>query len=132
VVLDGLRPALGKDGALIVVDHVGRLELIVRQLARRATEGGGPLVLSTAEGLQPTVVSDKHKVLEGVVIAPAAAVTEAAVEFAAAYERRTAEAPGDQALLVFYALRRALHGGQGEPDPTLLRISGGQLVAATR
>lgn len=133
-VLAPLLPKLGPKTALIVPDHLARVELVVRQLVRAghspSPEGAdGPLVLTTGEGASPAIVGDGHEVLDGLWIAPAALVSEAANAFVDAYADAQGEPPGDQALLVFYALRRAMLGeGASHLDAGVARVEGGRLV----
>lgn len=127
--------ALRGDAALLVPDTLARSEQVVRQLARagRMPAHGdvpGLMVLTTAEGLSPQGLSVGHDVLEGVWVAPAAARGADASAFEAAYTRLQGEAPGDQGLLVFYALQQAISGrpGAGAGQTTVTRIQGGRLV----
>jgi ABC-type branched-subunit amino acid transport system substrate-binding protein len=134
-ILAPIMPALKKGAALLVPDHLSRVELLVRQLARAgrvpSVDGSdGALVLSTAEGASPAALKPGSEVLEGLWLAPAAAETAEAQAFVQAYTAGQGEPPGDQALLVFQALRRAV-GGSGDVAvrPTLMRVHRGKLVA---
>jgi ABC-type branched-subunit amino acid transport system substrate-binding protein len=130
-----IMAALRGDAALLVPDTLARTEMIVRQLARagRMPAHGdvpGLVVLSTAEGLSPQGLEQGRDVLEGVFVAPAAARGPASAEFEAAYARLQGEPPGDQGLLVFYAVQHAITGqpGPGAGRTTLTRVQGGRLV----
>jgi len=127
--------ALREDTALLVPDTLARAEMVVRQLARagRMPAHGdvpGLVVLTTAEGLSPQGLSVGHDVLDGVWVAPAAARGPESAEFEAAYARLQGEPPGDQGLLVFYALQQAITGqpGPGAGRTTVTRVQGGRLV----
>jgi len=129
-----ILPALTRNAALIVPDHISRVELIVRQLARLGqpprtdASEAGVLVFSTAEGLSEASLAQGHEVLDGLWVAPAASWIGEAADFARAFRERQGEPPSDQALLVFFALRRALQETPGE-GAKALRIAGGQLVS---
>lgn len=134
-VVNPVMTALRSDAALLVPDTLARAEMIVRQLARagRMPAHGdvpGLVVLTTAEGLSPQGLSVGHDVLDGVWVAPAAARGLESAEFEAAYARLQGEPPGDQGLLVFYALEQAITGqpGPGAGRTTLTRVQGGRLV----
>jgi hypothetical protein len=90
----------------------------------------GLVVLTTAEGLAPATLTAGRDVLEGVWVAPAAARGPEAAEFEAAFTRLQGEPPGDQGLLVFYALQQAITGqpGPGAGRTTVTRVQGGLLV----
>jgi ABC-type branched-subunit amino acid transport system substrate-binding protein len=127
--------ALRDDSALLVPDTLARAELVVRQLARAGRmpahdDVPGLMVLTTAEGLSPQGLSQGHDVLEGVWVAPAAARGPEAQAFETAYARLQGEPPGDQGLLVFYALQQAITGqpGPGAGRTTVTRVQGGRLV----
>jgi ABC-type branched-subunit amino acid transport system substrate-binding protein len=127
--------ALSGDAALLVPDTLSRTELVVRQLARagRMPAHGdvpGLMVMTTAEGLSPQGLHQGNDVLEGVWVAPAAARGPAAAAFETAYARLQGEPPGDQGLLVFYALQQAITGqpGPGAGRTTITRVQGGRLV----
>lgn len=134
-VVNPVMTALRSDAALLVPDTLARAEMIVRQLARagRMPAHGdvpGLVVLTTAEGLSPQGLSVGHDVLDGVWVAPAAARGLESAEFEAAYARLQGEPPGDQGLLVFYALEQAITGqpGPGAGRITITRVQGGRLV----
>jgi ABC-type branched-subunit amino acid transport system substrate-binding protein len=141
-VLDSVMPALSSDAALLVADHLPRTEGVVRQLLRSgkvpARESAtGLWVMTTAEGTDPDLVARAGDVLEGVWASPVAAIGADAQAFADAYAAREGALPGDQALLVFYAVRRAVAGSAMvlETDAPLVRFQGGAIVqetAATR
>jgi ABC-type branched-subunit amino acid transport system substrate-binding protein len=127
--------ALRGNAALLVPDTLARAEMVVRQLARAGRmpahgEVPGLVVLTTAEGLSPQGLSAGHDVLDGVWVAPAAARGPESAEFEAAYARLQGEPPGDQGLLVFYALQQAITGqpGPGAGRTTVTRVQGGRLV----
>lgn len=129
-----LLPALRRGAAVLLPDHVSRVELIVRQLARSGkaprpiADDEGAFVLSTAEGLSERALGPGHEILAGLWVAPTAVSDGAASEFATAYRERQGEPPGDQSLLVFFALRKAITGVGGE-GAQVMRIEGGRLVA---
>ncbi len=107
--LGGLRPG----GALLVPDHLTRLESVLRQLIRldRAPSASGKegvMVLSTAEGASEDVLLDGRKVFAEVWIAPAAWGSDRSSSFERQYREAEGTAPGDQALLVYQAFVRAL------------------------
>jgi ABC-type branched-subunit amino acid transport system substrate-binding protein len=127
-------PALRKNAALIVPDHLSRVELLVRQLSRSGrppSDPDGALVLSTAEGASPVTLRKANDALDGLWVAPAAAETADSRAFVQAYTAAQGEPPGDQALLVFQALQRALGGG-ADPSahPLLMRVERGKLVSS--
>ncbi len=133
-----LMTALNSDAALVVPDTLTRAELVVRQVARAGRmpardDVPGLMVLTTAEGASPSTLSRARDVLEGVWVAPAAARGPEAEAFEAAYETMQGERPGDQGLLVFYALQQAITGrpGPGAGQTTLTRVVGGRLVVQT-
>lgn len=127
-------PALGKGAALLVPDHLSRVELIVRQLARAGLSpspdaSAGPVVLSTAEGVTADALGTGHEVLEGLWVCPVAVEHDVAASFVAAFTRAEGRPPDDQALLVYYALRQALLGDSGgNLRPAVGRIQGGRIV----
>jgi ABC-type branched-subunit amino acid transport system substrate-binding protein len=130
-----IMAALRGDAALLVPDTLARTDMVVRQLARsgRMPAHGdvpGLVVLTTAEGLSPQGLEQGRDVLEGVFVAPAAARGPESAEFEAAYARLQGEPPGDQGLLVFYALQHAITGqpGPGAGRTTVTRVQGGRLV----
>ena len=132
-VLLPIFPAFAKGTALLVPDHLSRVELVVRQLIRAgqppAATAAGLLVLTTGEGADPATLERGRKVFDHVRIAPAAAPTAAATDFVDAYRSAEGEPPGDQALLVFHAFRRALVGDASSTRPVVLKIADGQLTA---
>ncbi len=127
--------ALRSSSALIIPDTLARTELVVRQLARSGRipahdDVPGLMVLATAEGITPQGLSRAGAVLDGVWVVPVAPRGPAAAGFVGAYARQQGEPPGDQALLVFYALEQAI---TGQPGPlagraTVTRVQGGRLV----
>ncbi len=131
--------ALRSETALLVPDTLARTELLVRQLARSGRmpahdDVPGLMVLTTAEGVDPEGLARARDVLEGVWVVPAAARGPEADAFSAAYVRLQGSPPGDQALLLFYALSQAI-GGQpssaaGQATPT--RVQGGRLVVQSQ
>lgn len=128
-----LLPALNDKAALLVPDHVSRVELLVRQLARSGrppTLDGkeGALILSTAEGASPAALGAGHEILENLWVSPTAAESEDTEAFVQAYLEQEGEPPGDQALLVYWALRRALLGSSGRAKARALAVQGGRLV----
>jgi ABC-type branched-subunit amino acid transport system substrate-binding protein len=134
-VVNPVMTALHGNAALLVPDTLARAEMVIRQLARAgrmpAREGvPGLVVLTTAEGLAPATLAAGRDVLEGVWVAPAAARGPEAAEFEAAFTRLQGEPPGDQGLLVFYALQQAITGqpGPGAGRTTVTRVQGGLLV----
>lgn len=107
--LGGLRAG----GAVIVPDHVTRLESVVRQMIRldrspSADGSEGVMVLSTAEGVSQTQLIDDRKVLSEVWIAPTAWTSDGTADFEQAFLDAEGHPPGDQELLVFRAFERAL------------------------
>lgn len=132
-VLLSIFPAFGKGTALLVPDHLSRVELVVRQLVRAghppASSGAGLLVLTTGEGADPATLAKGRKVFDHVRIAPSAAPTAASTEFVDAYRSAEGEPPGDQALLVFHAFRRALVGDATSTRPVVLTITDGRLTS---
>lgn len=133
-VLDPVRAEL-KRGALIIPDQIGRVELIVRQLARdgftveRPKQPGLP-ILSTGEGIGPDALATGHEILEGVLLAPVAWPTPDAAAFADTYATMEGEPPSDQAWLVWRAVARAWSGAeQATPAAAVLRVESGRLVA---
>jgi ABC-type branched-subunit amino acid transport system substrate-binding protein len=131
-----MLPALHRGAALLIPDHISRVELLVRQLARSGkppTAADGPLVLSTVEGTQAESLGPGHEVLTGLWVAPVAAESAATRRFVEAYTEAQGEPPGDQALLVYYALQQALTGAVVDAK-AVLRIEagqGGRLVPAS-
>ena len=122
-----LLPALTKGAVLMVPDHVARVELLVRQLARSGSNAA--VVMTTAEGAGPDAFGRGHEVMDGLWVAPAAAEGAATRAFVRAYGEAQNEPPGDQALLVFYALRRALLGeAAGGAAAAVVRVEDGRLV----
>lgn len=133
-VLDPVRAGL-KSAAIVIPDQIGRVELVVRQLARdgfvveRPKQAGVP-ILSTAEGIGPEALGGGHEVLDGVLVAPVAWPTADAAGFADAYAAMEGAPPGDQAWLVWRAVSRAWTGGElAPPAAAVLRVEGGRLVA---
>ncbi len=127
--------ALRSETALLVPDTLVRTEMLVRQLARSGRmpahdDVPGLMVLTTAEGVDPQGLSDAHDVLEGVWVVPAAARGPQLDAFEHAYAQLQGSPPGDQALLLFYALQQALLGrpGPAAGTATLTRVQGGRLV----
>ena len=134
-VLGPIMTALSPDAALLVADHLPRTETIIRQLLRSGkvpARGASPglYVLATAEGTDPGIVAAAPDVFEGVWASPVAAIDEPARLFADAYAARQGELPSDQALLVFYALRRAMASSASalETAAPLVRFSEGMIV----
>lgn len=132
-VLAPLFPALGRKTALLVPDHLRRVELLLRQLTRSArpasqTAAEGLLVLSTAEGSEPKTVRAMGAALEHLYVCPAAVVGKGAEAFGDAYQASQGEPPGDQALLVFYALQSALVARSTKPRARVRRVEEGELV----
>ncbi len=130
--------ALRGKAALLVPDSLSRTELVVRQVARAGRvpahdDVPGVLVLTTAEGISAQTLSRARDVLEGVFIAPAAARGPQIEPFVSAFTAMQGEAPGDQALLLFYALQHAILGrpGPGAGVTTVTRVAGGRLVVQT-
>lgn len=123
-----LLGALGAGGAVIVPDHVTRLESVVRQLIRvdrapSADGADGVMVLSTAEGASQTALIDDRKVLSEVWIAPSAWTSEGTADFEQAFLDAEGHPPGDQELLVFRAFERALApSAEGLPTVTLAHV----------
>lgn len=123
-----LLGALGAGGAVIVPDHVTRLESVVRQLIRvdrapSADGADGVMVLSTAEGVSQTGLIDDRKVLSEVWIAPSAWTSEGTADFEQAFLDAEGHPPGDQELLVFRAFERALApSAEGLPTVTLAHV----------
>lgn len=128
-------PYVSQGAPVIVLDQVQRAELVIRELARFGAEpretgrsdGAGALVMSTAEGLSGAALGRGHEVLEGLWVAPVAAPSSATERFVVEYTARQGEGPSDQALLVYYAVRRAL-SGQPAPPARALMIRGGAVV----
>jgi ABC-type branched-subunit amino acid transport system substrate-binding protein len=131
-VLLPVMPALGKGTALVVPDHMTRVEGIVRQLVRSgappAAPSSGLLVLTTGEGAEPAALERGRKVFDEVLVAPVAAPTAATDDFVDAYRSAEGAPPGDQALLVYFAFRRALVGDASPSRATVLEIHDGRLV----
>ncbi len=128
-----LQPVLGKLGtgsAVIIGDAMPRVDLVVRQLQRLGVavdrpDAPGVLVATTGEGLDHRALGSG---LEGVLIAPAAALDPRTADFARVYERREGVPPGDQALLVWRALDAAVHDDRTARRPDLVRVQGGAVV----
>lgn len=120
----GLRPG----GAVVVPDHITRLETVVRQMIRidRAPSASGKegvMVLSTAEGASAQALIDARKVLSEVWVAPTAWATDGTAGFEQAFLDAEGRPPGDQELLVFQALRQAMRSTEaGKPSPTLVHV----------
>lgn len=123
--LGGLRSG----GAVIVPDHLSRLESVVRQLIRldlapSASGEEGVMVLSTAEGASAHALIDARKILAEVWIAPTAWSSDGTAEFEQAYLDAEGQPPGDQELLVYKALERALQPTDpGPPRLTLAHVA---------
>lgn len=137
-ILNPVMTALRDDAALLVPDTLARGELLLRQLARAgklAARGDEPglMVLTTAEGIEPSTLRDGRDVLEGVWVAPAGPRGSFTETFESAYQARQGVLPGDQAILVYHALVHAVTGqpGPGAGQVTRLRIEGGQLVGGS-
>jgi ABC-type branched-subunit amino acid transport system substrate-binding protein len=130
-VLAPLQPAFRDGTALLVPDHMNRVELVVRQLHRSghppAAPDAGLLVLTTGEGADAAALERGRKVFDELRMAPTAVPTDAAAAFVEAYRLAEGERPGDQALLVFYAFRRALLGDTAGAVARVLRVESGQL-----
>jgi ABC-type branched-subunit amino acid transport system substrate-binding protein len=135
-VLSPVMTSLQPSTAVLVADHLPRTEMLVRQLLRSGKmpargSAAGMMVMTTAEGTDPKIVSDAPDVFEGVWASPvAAAVGPEAEAFAATFIAHQGVAPDDQALLVYYAMRRALTGApQTDPGPApLVRFEEGRVV----
>lgn len=116
------------DVAVFIPDQLGRMELVVRQLAR-AGVGKNAVVFTTGEGFAAENLGRGHEVLSGVYVAPAAWPTPDAAAFAAEYLAREGHDPGDQAWLVYRAVAAAWGGGRiAPPAAAVLRVEGGRLV----
>ena len=122
--LGGLRPG----GAVLVPDHVSRLESVVRQLIRldrapSASGKEGAMVLSTAEGASAQGLIDTRKILAEVWIAPTAWGSDATAGFEQAFLDAEGRPPGDQELLVHRALQRAMRSSDtGVPSLPLVHV----------
>lgn len=132
-VLAPLFPALGRKTALIVPDHLRRVELLLRQLTRSGRAAApaaseGLLVLSTAEGAEPKTVRSMGAALDHLYVCPPALVAKGAEAFADGYQAAQGEPPGDQALLVFYALESAATGRSTKPKARVRRVEEGEFV----
>ncbi len=119
--LGGLRPG----GAILVPDHLSRLESVVRQLIRldRAPSASGEegvMVLSTAEGADAQALIDARKILAEVWVAPTAWTSDDTADFEQAFLDAEGRPPGDQELLVYRAFQRALQSGDAGPPPLTL------------
>jgi len=130
-VLAPIESVLRPGTAVLLPDHISRVELVVRQIARSrpdsGTGEGGPLLMTTAEGLTEAALGSGHEALEGVWTAPVARPTRDSASFIEAFRVAHGETPSDQALLVFFALRRAVTG-EPAPGAQALLVSGGQLA----
>ncbi len=120
-----LLGGLGSGGAVIVPDHLSRLESVVRQMIRldRAPSASGEegvMVLSTAEGASAQSLIDARKVLAEVWIAPAAWSSDGTADFEQAFLDAEGKPPGDQELLVYRALERAVQTTDPGPPPLTL------------
>ncbi|MEM7155055.1 MAG: ABC transporter substrate-binding protein [Myxococcota bacterium] len=131
--------ALQGDAAVLIPDTLTRTDLVVRQLARAGriparADVPGLMVLATAEGVDPGPLLRARDVMEGVWVVPAAARGPHLSDFEVAYTRLQGEPPGDQALLVYYALSQAITGfaGVGAGQATLTRVEEGRLVVQTQ
>ena len=123
--LGGLRPG----GAVIVPDHLSRVESVVRQLIRvdrppSADGKSGVMVLSTAEGANAQALIDARKVLAEVWVAPTAWTSDGTADFEQAFLDAEGHPPGDQELLVYRAFERALKSADaGPPSLTLAHVA---------
>lgn len=125
-VLEPARSHLDGRTAVVVFDALPRAELIVRQLRRWQVEG--PLILTTGEGYGHRTVGRGHEALDGVWIAPVAAVRPEDADFTRTFERNQGHPPSDQALLVWRAIERAWRGGHEASSADVRIIDGGRLV----
>lgn len=128
----GLRPG----GAVIVPDHVSRLEAVVRQLIRldRApseSAKAGVMVLSTAEGASAEAMVDARKVFANVWMAPAAWRSDASRTFEQAFFDAEGRPAADQELLVFRAFRHALSPADAAPPAVVFAHVGADGVVRT-
>ncbi len=116
--------------AILVGDAMPRVDLIARQLRRsgKVLDASALLMLSTAEGFSSQDVGPGHEALQGVALSPAAVATEDDAAFVNAYFEREGKQPGDQALLVWQALARAVGVKKGPLVPALIRAQGGHIV----
>ena len=131
--------ALQGDAAVLIPDTLTRTDLVVRQLARAGriparADVPGLMVLATAEGVDPGPLLRARDVMEGVWVVPAAARGPHLAEFEAAYARLQGEPPGDQALLVYYALSQAMTGfaPAGAGQASITRVEEGRLVVQSQ
>jgi len=121
--------------AVLVPDAIHRVELIVRQIRAQGVDlkKGKTMVLTPGESLGPRALGRGHEALEGVYVAPVAAVDGESSRFAETYKEREGTEPDDQALLVWKALSYAWEKTGLPPIPTsrVMRIRGGHLVSVT-
>lgn len=135
-----IRPeikALGRGTALLIADRMGRVDMILRQLARLGivpapASTTATVVLTTGENLSPAVVMRSPSIFEGLWLAPMAGPDAEGQFFATEYEALEGQAPSDQAWLVWRALVAAwdegLQPAQDQRPVTLYHVEKGQLV----
>ncbi|MBK8266064.1 MAG: amino acid ABC transporter substrate-binding protein [Nannocystis sp.] len=130
-----VQPVLAtiRQGAgIVVLDRVDRMELLLRQLARDGVAAAGTgkaLVMGTGESLEGRSIGPGHEPLEGVWMAPAAWAGSDSAEFSRAYQAQEGQEPGDQALLVWWALVEAWSAQTPRAAAaSLIRIQGGRVV----
>jgi len=138
--LKPITTALSHDSALLLADHLSRAEMVVRQLARigkvpSRDDTPGLMVMTTAEGASDRALRDAGSTFEGVWAAPVATPVVAGptgVQFASAYARGANTLPGDQAMLVYYAMHMAFTGraAKGSGYAPLVRVVQGEFVPA--
>lgn len=118
---------LRRGGALIVPDHVTRLEAVVRQMIRlerppSLTAKEGVMLLSTAEGVGSQVLEERRKVFANVWVAPAAWGNDRSTTFEQTFVDVEGRGASDQELLVFRAFARAVGQQAREPIVTMAHV----------
>lgn len=124
--LKSLRNRVG----LMIVDRIGRAELVVRQLARDGVSPKQALVLTTGEGVGGEALRRGKGLFEGVVLAPVAWPDPEGQAFADFYRQQEGVEPDDQAWLVWRALSQAWRAQTEDSPPAarIVRVESGRLV----
>lgn len=139
--LEPITTALSEGSAVLVADHLTRAEMVVRQLARLGkmpAQGDDPglMVMTTAEGASERALLKAGSVFDGVWASPVASSAVSGStgrRFAEVYSRAADERPGDQAMLVYYAMHVAFTGraAKGSGKPPIVRVVEGEFVAGS-